>query len=197
MSRLASAGPAATRGQCNQPFVIAPAGTSRCRRMNATTGLIVSRACDSDGGVESGRRSVRSTGDDSIAQNLFKRLPGVPLEQAYVSDVITIEWFGNRCHPDSTQSLYRRVTNRCDLNSSGTVESDVTDTQLYILVVVRLGPVRRESPPSTRSNRARPASLSSLHPEQSSDAARHVVPVQQCADSRHPSPSSGRTAVGS
>ena len=53
MSRLASAGPAATRGQCNQPFVIAPAGTSRCRRMNATTGLIVSRASDSDGGVES------------------------------------------------------------------------------------------------------------------------------------------------
>ena len=147
--------------------------------------------------VESGRRSVRSTGDDSIAQNLFERLPGVPLEQAYVSDVITIEWFGNRCHPDSTQSLYRRVTNRCDLNSSGTVKCDVTDTQLYILVVVRLGPVRRESPPSTRSNRARPASLSSLHPEQSSDAARHVVPVQQCADSRHPSPSSGRTAVGS
>ena len=43
--------------------------------------------------VESGRRSVRSTGDDSIAQNLFERLPGVPLEQAYVSDVITIEWF--------------------------------------------------------------------------------------------------------
>jgi hypothetical protein len=53
VSRLASAGPAATRGQCNQPFVIAPAGTSRCRRMNATTGLIVSRASDSDGGVES------------------------------------------------------------------------------------------------------------------------------------------------
>ena len=53
MSRLASAGPAATRGQCNQPFVIAPAGTSRCRRMNATTGLIVSWASDSDGGVES------------------------------------------------------------------------------------------------------------------------------------------------
>ena len=120
---------------------------------------------------------------------VFDRLPGVPLEQAYVSDVITIEWFGNRCHPDSTQSLYRRVTNRCDLNSSGTVESDVTDTQLYILVVVRLGPVRRESLPSTRSNRARPASLSSLHPEQSSDAARQVVPVQRCADSGHPSPS--------
>ena len=53
MSRLASAGPAATRGQCNQPLVIAPDGTSRCRRMNATTGLIVSRASDSDGGVES------------------------------------------------------------------------------------------------------------------------------------------------
>ena len=130
---------------------------------------------------------------------LFERLPGVPLEQAYVSDVITIEWFGNRCHPDSTQSLYRIVTNRCDLNSSGTVKCDVTDTQpeLYILVVVRLGPVRRESPPSTRSNRARPASLSSLHPEQSSDAARQVVPVQRCADSGHPSLSSGSTAIGS
>ena len=53
MSRLTSAGPAATRGQCNQPLVIAPDGTSRCRRMNAVYGLMVSRACCSDGGVES------------------------------------------------------------------------------------------------------------------------------------------------
>ena len=63
-------------------------------------------------------------------------------------------------------------------------------------IVVRLGPVRRKSPPSTRSNRA-PAGTSLLAPSgPSSDAARQVVPVQRCADSRHPSPSSGRTAVG-
>ena len=49
------------------------------------------------------------------------------------------------------------------------------------------GPVGRESPPSTRSNSARPAPLSSLHSEQSSDAARHVVPVQRWVDSGHPS----------
>ncbi len=54
--------------------------------------------------------------------------------------------------------------------------------------VVRLGPVLRESPPSTRSNRVRPASLSLLHRAaaagQSSDAARHVVPVQRRSPGR-------------
>ncbi len=42
---------------------------------------------------------------------------------------------------------------------------------------IRLGPARRESLPSTRSNRARPACLSLLLPEQSIDAARRSSPA--------------------
>ena len=40
--------------------------------------------------VESGRRSVRSTGDVSQALNLFDRMLGLPRERAYVTDVIII-----------------------------------------------------------------------------------------------------------
>ena len=59
--------------------------------------------------------------------------------------------------------------------------------------MLRLGPVCRESPPSTQSNRVRPASPSG----QSSGAAWHVEPVQRSVDPGHPSPRSVRTAVGS
>ena len=54
---------------------------------------------------------------------------------------------------------------------------------------IRLGPARRESLPSARSNRAQPG------PEQSIDAARPGVPVQRCVDSGHPSPSSSLSAA--
>ena len=60
---------------------------------------------------------------------------------------------------------------------------------------IRLGPARRESLTSTRSNRAQQASRSLLLPEQSIDAARPGVPVQQCVDSGHPSPSSSHTVT--
>ena len=86
---------------------------------------------------ESGRRSVRSTGDVTEAHNLFKRMPGLPQEHADVSNVFIVAWTGKLCALDSAQSSKRRVTNRCGIVplelSVGTDRDGVTNFQPYIL----------------------------------------------------------------
>ncbi len=134
---------------------------------------------------------------------LIKTGLGLPLGCEDVTDVISSESaIGNVCNAQFYSILIKESIEP-SLNSS----VDIQHCRLALYRdptsngtawhVVRLGPVRRESPPSPRSNCALQASLSLLHLGQSSNVALHVVLVQRRVDPGHSSPSSICIAVGS